>query len=57
MAVIINEFEIVTNTESAPRPPEWGPAEPKGRESPPRPQDLERVMRHLHRRRERVRAD
>jgi hypothetical protein len=57
MAVIINEFEIVTSAEPGPRAPGPAPAAPKGREPPPRPQDLERVARHLHQRRERLRAD
>jgi hypothetical protein len=57
MAIIINEFEIVTSAEPSPRAQERAPAAPKGREPPPRPQDLERIAQHLHQRRERVRAD
>ena len=57
MAVIINEFEIVTSAEPAPRAQVRPPEPPKGREPPPRPQELERVARHLHQRRERLRAD
>jgi hypothetical protein len=58
MSVIINEFEIVTSAEPAPRGPERGTGKDGGAAQPPlRPQDVERIVRHQHQRRERLRAD
>ncbi len=57
MSVIINEFEIITTPPPAPAgqtPAAPAPAEP----APPlRPHEVERIVRHQHERRQRVRAD
>jgi hypothetical protein len=57
MAVIINEFEIITTPPSMPEQ-----AEPQGQPKPEppsllRPEDIERVIRHQRQRLERIRAD
>jgi hypothetical protein len=59
MAIIINEFEIVSpppgQSEQAPRerPAAEGPQAPQ----PPRPEDIERIMRRFAQRRLRLWAD
>jgi hypothetical protein len=57
MAVIINEFEIITNPTKSPEgqaPPAQQPTEAPLQL---RPQDIDRIVRHERQRRERIRAN
>jgi hypothetical protein len=57
MAVIINDFEVLLEPPAAP-PPRPGAEAAADRPAPSlRPEDIERIVRHFERRRERLRAD
>jgi hypothetical protein len=57
MPVIINDFEVLVEPPAPPPPRQGADAGSEGSGQRLRPQDIERIVRHFERRRERVRAD